>query len=300
MPRFLTYGVLALLAMVHIVAVGRLTDHHAVLEKAVDDDQVYTLPASILKVAALDYHGLVSDFLFVKGMVYLGGFASARGPQKPFHLNESQWRAFYRLMDVASDLDPYFQDPYYVANAFLTWDAGMIDETNILLEKGSRARAWDWTMPYFIGFNEFFFLDDNENASWHLMEASRRPKASPVLASIAARLAFKGNRIDTAILFLEDLMSRTDDESLKKVYSLRLRGLNNLKLLGQASDIYRKRTGKTPHTIEQLVHAGIIETVPEDPYGGHYYVENNGKVRCTTEDQLGVLKRNPAKKVRMN
>lgn len=286
MPRFLTYGLLALLAAVHIVAVGKLTDQHAALQKIGDQNQLFTLPSPILKVAALDYKGIVSDFLFVKGMVYLGGITSQKGAAGQFRLTESQWLEFYHLLDVSTDLDPYFQDPYYTANAFLTWDAGMAREANILLEKGSRYRDWDWTLPFFSGFNFFYFLQENENAAEKLMEASRRPGASPSLASLASKLAFQAKRTESSIVFLEEIIRKTDDESMKKLFVTRVEAFRSILALERAIDDYRKKFGKSPANVGELVKKRIITEIPVDPYGGKFYLDPSGSVKSTTEREL--------------
>ena len=62
------------------------------------------------------------------------------------------------LAEIPVDDELIIVDPYFYANAFLPWDAHMTEETNRLLEKGSRYRDWDWMLPFFIGFNDFFFL----------------------------------------------------------------------------------------------------------------------------------------------
>jgi hypothetical protein len=148
--RVLSYGVLlALLVAMHIISVGKLTEKHAAFQNAGYQEQLFSLPIPILKIVAFDYKGIVSDALFIKGLVYLGGFVSQnKTAEERIQLSDSQWRAFLHVMDASTDLDPYFQDPYYLANAFLTWDAGMIQETNALLDKGIRYRNWDPVLPF--------------------------------------------------------------------------------------------------------------------------------------------------------
>jgi len=279
MPRVLTYGILAFLVAGHILTVGILTEEHSALRKTGYQEHLFLLPASMLRVAALDYKGLVSDFLFVKGMVYIGAFISPGGR---FNLDESQWREFYNILDTSTDLDPYFQDPYYMANAFLPWDAGMIRETNALLDKGTRARTWDWSLPFFSGFNYFYFLQDNDKASERLMEASRRPGAPTLFASLASKLAFKANKIENSILFLEEMIQQADDESTKKEFETRLKAYQAILVLEQAVDVYRRKFKRAPTTIEELIKRNIIAELPKDPYGGKFYMDSQGSVMTTS------------------
>ena len=297
MQKVMLFLLLVVLAVVHVVSVDRLTEERIVLHGA--EDLLTALPSPILKIAALDYDGLVSDYLFIDTMSYIGG--SFQGAEiVRIELTKSQWQGVFDVMAVVTDLDPYFQDPYYIVNAFLTWDAGMVREANSLLEKGSRARNWDWTMPYFLGFNEFFFLQDNNNAANHLMEASRRPDASPILAGIAARLAFKERKTETAILFLEDVISRTDDENLKKVYGIRLKALKNQWVLEEAVNTYKKKYGRHPGSLESLIRNGIIREIPVNSFGGKYYLDSEGMVRNTMDKELEPYVRHQVRKGERN
>jgi hypothetical protein len=274
-------ALLVVLFVIHVFALGKL-DRLSAVGKT-QENPLYVLPSPIMKIVALDYDGIIADFLFIEGIAYIGG--NIQGKQQDVHivLSEWQWIWFYRLMDVASDLDPYFQDPYFLANAFLTWDAGMVQEANSLLEKGSRSRVWDWRLPFFIGFNYFYLLEENEKASQYLMEAYRRPKGSPVLASIASKLAYKSKRTETAILFIEEMLEKTDDALEKRQFTARLESLKAIQFLDNAVQQYKTTTNRIPFTLEALVTANIIKSIPPDPLGGRFYLDSNGIVKTTSE-----------------
>jgi len=265
----------------HVVFLGKASEEMKKLPQG--DDHAFILPSPILKVAALEYQGLASDVLFLNSMAFIGETQERK--ERP-RVKEWEWRWWLKTLDAATDLDPYFFDPYFYANAFLPWDAHMAEETNHLLEKGSRYRNWDWMLPFFIGFNDFFFLQKNVEAVPFLMEASRRPGGEPMLASIAARLAFKENQTETAIFFLEETVRRTDEESLKKIYETRIQALRSIAILEKGVASYKKKFGKLPPTVDELVHRNIINKLPLDPYGGTYFVEQDGKVRSTTSSDL--------------
>lgn len=287
MPRALHYAflALALFAAFHVVIVNKLTAQQYEIQRTASQEQLFALPSPIVRILALDYKGIVSDYLFIKGIVYIGGFVS--GPSRGrFQLTETQWQAFYRTMDVSTDLDPYFLDPYYLANAFLTWDAGMVRETNTLLDKGTRSRDWDWLLPFFAGFNYFYFLQENDKASEMLMEASRRQDNNPVLASLASKLAFKANKTENSIAFLEELLSKTDDIVMKRRYAIRIYAFKGILALEKAVTEYRHKFRRAPKDIDELVAKKFIAELPKDPYGGKYYIDADGNVRTTSEDQL--------------
>ncbi len=268
-------------AALHVISLGRAADAMKMLPK--DENRAFTLPSPILKIASLEFRGLVSDIFFLDAMVFIG--ESQQRKEIP-RVKEWEWTWFTAVLDTSTDLDPYFFDPYFYANAFLPWDAGRAEQANKLLIKGSRYRDWDWMLPCFIGFNDFFFLHKDAEAAPFLMEASRRPGGDLMYASIAARLAFKENRTETALFFLEETARRTDDQSLKNLYETRIQALRSIIDLEKGVSLYKKQFGKMPATIDDLVNRNILHQLPVDPYGGKYYIAQDGTVKSTTSSEL--------------
>jgi hypothetical protein len=240
------------------------------------------LPGPVLKVVSLEFDGVVSDYLFMTTMAYLG----SKLEKARFVLTGAEWASVDRMLTVSSELDPCFVDPYYIANAFLTWDAGMIRETNALLELGVRCRSWDWTLPFFIGFNNFFFLNDYEKASEYLFLASRSPGANPMLASIASKLAYKENKTEHAIMFLKTMLEQTEDEYRRDEFKKRIAALETRMALEQAVEKYRRKFNRSPSRIDQLVTSGMLAAIPSDPLGGAFTLSRGGKVESTADSML--------------
>jgi hypothetical protein len=118
------------------------------------------------------------------------------------------------------------------------------------------------------------------------MEASRRPGGDPKLASIASRLAYKENRTETAILFLEETVKKTEDLGLKKHYEKRISALRSIQFLENAVASFMKRYRSAPVDLKELISRNIISEIPRDPYGGTYYLAQDGKVRSTMSSEL--------------
>jgi hypothetical protein len=271
---------LLLAAVLHVLSLGKAAEAMKTLPK--DEEQSFVLPSPLLKIAALEFRGLASDIFFFESMMFIGG---AQQRKETPRIKDWEWRGWAKSINASTDLDPYFFDPYYYVNAFLPWDAHMAAEANIILEKGSRYRDWDWMLPFFIGFNNFFFLQDENKAAEFLMEASRRG-GDPMYASIASRLAFKENRTETAIYFLEEIARKSDDNNVKKRFETRIRALRSIVVLEKAVSLFKKKYGKFPARIDELVGKDIISKIPRDPYGGNYFVDRDGKVKSTASSEL--------------
>ena len=152
-----------------------------------------TLPPVVVKLVSLEFRSIVADFMFVRASQFYGG--KVGNSEKA---TKDDWDWLYRNLDVITELDPYFQDPYYMGNGLLTWDAGMFNEANILLEKATISRTWDWWFPFLSGFNKFFFMGDNKGGADDLLIASKRPGSWGILPKLASRLYYSEGKTETA------------------------------------------------------------------------------------------------------
>ncbi|MBI5874330.1 MAG: hypothetical protein HZB81_00510 [Deltaproteobacteria bacterium] len=237
------------------------------------------MPSAVARIAALEFKGILADVIFSKAMTYYGGKIIRQEK-----LIDEEWNWIYRNMDVATDLDPYFLDPYYFGAMTLAWDANKVKESNILLEKAFKYRYWDWTIPFYLGFNHFFFLQDNEKAAYYLMEGTKRPGGSGgLLPTLAARLSYQGKRTENAIVFLQEILNKTEDENIRWIYERRLNALKGILFLERAAEIYQNRLKKPPAKLDELIAKGIIQEIPQDPYGGKFYIDKDGSIKTTSE-----------------
>ncbi|HTN70621.1 MAG TPA: hypothetical protein VMO00_05985 [Methylomirabilota bacterium] len=236
------------------------------------------LPAAVFKLIALDYRDVVADLLFSRTLSFYGGKLNRRES-----VDAETYRAIHNRLDIASELDPHFVDPYFFGEAVLAWTAGMPAEANALLDRGRRARTDDWNIPFFMGFNAFYFLHDNVQAAAYLMESSRRPGSSPLVGLLAARLASKSGETETAIGFLEEMLVQTEDKSTREGLRQRIGALRGIAILEKAVKAYQAQFGRTPAALANLIGAGMLREIPADPYGGTFYITPEGRVWTTSD-----------------
>jgi hypothetical protein len=267
--------VLALAVAVNAVAITEVSRERDTLRK--EEGTSLLFPASVASILALEYKGLVSDALFSREHTFYGGKLIRQEK-----ISDEEWSWIYKSADIATDLDPYFLDPYYFAAINLAWEANRVKDADALLEKALRYRTWDWTIPFYLGFNQFYFLQDNEKASANLMEASRRPGSSSLMVDLAVKLSYKANRTENAIIFLENILKRTDDEKMRLEYETRILALKRLLYLENGVTFYEKKFGKRPQGLEELVQRKIIQEIPADPYGGTFHLDEQGRVSSTS------------------
>ncbi len=267
---------LALLATLAAVAL-HLTFHAGVWENRAEVRKAtpasYVIPSRFSRILAMGNQGVLSDFLFLKTITFFGGKAGSTTP-----LVKEDWHYVISSLEVITDLDPYFVDPYFLAEGLLAWDAGMPEEANKILEKGARHRRFDWRIPFFIGFNHFYFLNDFATASDYIMTAARLPGSPEYLQTLAARLAYYGGKSKTALLFLQQMIAETDNAVMRGRLEKRLLALERAVTIEEALEQFKKVEGRPPQPLDELVARGYLREMPSDPYGGKWGIMRNGRI----------------------
>lgn len=237
----------------------------------------YVLPSKFSSVLAFGYKGLLADFLFLKSITFFG---ERHMVEKT--LSGDDWEYLIANLEVVTDLDPYFSDPYVFAEANLAWE-GKVKEANRLLEKGAEYRSWDWRIPYYLGFNHFYFFQDFGKGAEYIMKAARHPDSHAFLSTLGARLAYYGGKSRTAALFLKEMLAETNDPGLRNRLEIRLLALEGAAELEELIDRFKKEKGKSPGRIEDLITAGYIDRLPDEPYGGNWIILKTGRVFSTSK-----------------
>ena len=245
-------------------------------EKIEDTERI--LPkSSFLNFLALEFKETVADLLWLQVTQIYG---ERDFPKKATYRD---WQYLYRLTSLVVELDPYFFIPYYFTAFIFPWQAGMVKEANRVLKRGMFYRTWDWRLPFYIGFNVYFFLGDNEEASRYIMRASRLPEAPKYLPQLASRLLYEAGRLENALILLEEIYSVTEDEAFKEEILKRMFALKHILFLERAVSFYEKKFREKPTSLEDLVKKGIIPEIPREPYGGRYYLDETGRVMSTSQ-----------------
>ncbi|MBW6513066.1 MAG: hypothetical protein K0A93_13310 [Desulfuromonadaceae bacterium] len=238
----------------------------------------YVIPSQYSRVLSLGNRGLLSDLLFLKAVSFFGG-RSIVGQK----MTAEDWNYLVASLEVITDLDPYFLDPYFLAEGLLAWDAGLPLKANKILDKGIEHRPDDWRLPFFAGFNLFYFVQDYPAAADYIMRAAQLPGSPDYLQTLAGRLAYYGGKSMTALLFLREMIEESDDPLLRKRLAKRLLALEGAVKIEEAVAKYIEAEGQSPKAMAALVDKGYIDALPEDPYGGRWGLLHNGRVFSTSK-----------------
>jgi len=233
-----------------------------------------TLPKpEVALLASGEFTLLTSDFFVIKAAIFSSGLKQANS-QKVLWLRKALYLATY--------LDPEYFEPYWMTGVILPWQGEVKGAEKILL-RGIKYLKRRWEIPFYLGFIKFYFCQDPVKAAHYFMIASKRPRAPSYLTLLASRLAAKGGKTSTAIFFLEEQLKMTKDKGLKKRLNKRIKALKIIANLEKAVRTYKRTYGIFPSTLEQLVKAHIISDIPNDPYGGTFYITKKGTIWTTSK-----------------
>ena len=232
-----------------------------------------------LKPALLGYHHLGADILWLRLIQVIG--------KKRNSADEYEW--MYHALDVITTLDPQYAYAYYAGGIILGDLANRPDLSTQLLEKGVKANPDVWNIPFLLGYNYYFLLGDPAKGAEYIMQAARLPGGPSYLPGLATRMAAEAGNPDTALAFLDARLTDTHDPEMREVLAYRMKEViieRDLRILESAVEAYRTQHRALPATLTDLVVAGALPSLAQEPFGGVYRFDpKTGSVSSSTHPE---------------
>lgn len=251
--------------------------------------EITTPPAPspvLFRISAMGNDGAVAMGLWLQLLPYMG----------ELYLNKE----FYKKGDfpfiagsvsTIVEIDPYFYDAILVGVNVLPRLPGYLDESLKIGEKGTRSLSQRWDIPFFTGFNYWRYKGNKEKALEYFKISSRRPKVPTYVPGLAAIFMYeKGEYEKMKEFYSRIILDRNYPEVFKEIFKLEYKNINNLLELQKALNTYKKVYEKIPESLEELVSAGLIDKIPEEPFGGRYYIEKDKGIVRTSSEFKGYFK----------
>jgi tetratricopeptide (TPR) repeat protein len=194
----------------------------------------------------------------------------------------------YELLDVVSNFDPKFQIPYLLGGLVLGESPDHAQKALKVFERGKGQYPADWRFPFYIGYTNYFSLSETETAGKAMAEAARLPGSPAYLPGLASRMLSEAREPEAALALLETILRQENDPMRRSVLDRRIREVTverDLQALERAVESYREKMGTVPRALSDLVRAGILSSIPEEPNGGKYLFVQGGKVRSDRVSQ---------------
>ena len=153
---------------------------------------------------------------------------------------------------------------------------------NNLLDYGMKYRTWDWSLPFFAGFNSAYFLKDYAKAADYFKRAGEL-SGSPLYINLTGRYLQESGKTELAIGYLKTMIATSRNDTARKSFEIRLKAFEGVRIIEMACDLFRQKEGRIPSSVAELLASGFLQALPHDPYGGQFYLEPDGKVATTSK-----------------
>ena len=211
----------------------------------------------ILQEIALGYlRQLGGEIQFVKAAVFSGGGISLRD-------NLEYGPPLAGRLTAAAQLHPHFIDTYYLAQAVLPYiHDDLAEAANRIHARGLAARPDQFVLPFFIGFNHFYYLKEPAQAANYLRQAVEIPGAPFWFGHLAATLAGEGGDIYGGLVWLRAMLAAEEDEHLRERYQHSIAMFERAVTVQEAVTAYHAERGEYPESLA-LLEPDYLPALPE-------------------------------------
>ncbi|PKN50315.1 MAG: hypothetical protein CVU58_01485 [Deltaproteobacteria bacterium HGW-Deltaproteobacteria-16] len=207
----------------------------------------HPVPPTIQKIALGYLKQLGGEMQFIKASVFYGGVKPGRDPLEYAEPLAQRFTA-------AATLHPHFIDTYFLCQATLPHvNSEYTRYANTVLTRGMTALPDNYVLPFFAGFNNFYYLDDPLEAARLFHLAAKRPNAPPLLEHLANILSAEGGNIYAALIGLRGMYASEKDEQIKMRYAEEIAAFEKAVTVLNAVQRHEKMTGTPPAALNDLV-----------------------------------------------
>jgi hypothetical protein len=249
-----------------------------------EQDDLVLRSGPLVKAMSLEYAPLAAELYWTRAVQYYGGK----------HANQqANLDLLWPLLDVTTTLDPNLLVAYRFGGVFLSepppHGAGKPELGIELLWRGIRNNPEYWRFYQDLGSIYYFNLRDYAKASEVLLEGSKKPGAMIWMKTFAARISEKGESIETSEMLWSEVYNSTNDGNVKRnaeIHLQLLRARADCEELNKIAAEYKKRTGRPPASVRDLVNAGLLPGFVVDPVGVVYWFDLEGNAQINPASPL--------------
>ena len=252
---------------------------HAHLNASVDPKQAesFVPRPELARSASFGFTALTADYYWLQAVQLVGG--STADPS-------GQAAQIGRLLDVVTQLDPWVDHPYRFGAVWMTDNEEDVRHADALLRRGIAYHPDDWRDRFYLGFNQFYYLEDGKAAAETLEPATHLAGAPRYLSRLVARLRSEGDGLDSAAMFLEELVGHASDGFARAEYEKALDEIETerrARFLDQARVEYRRRNGRDITRLEDLQEgpSPVLRELPAEPNGWEWKLDDRGQIVST-------------------
>ncbi len=238
------------------------------------EELLYVPSGPLLRRLCLGHEGLAADIYWTRAVQYFGRKRIDRA---------TKFDLLGPLLQITTELDPNLIVAYRFGAIFLAektpWGAGRPEEALQLLRRGIVANPSYWRLWQDVGFIYYWDLKDYPRAAEAFRVGSQQPGAHLWMKALAASVAAQGGAISSSRLLWSEIYNQAENESMRRSaaeHLLALQAREEMDQLNALLKAYQDRAGRPAQSFRDLVLAGILKGLPEDPSGVPYAVAADG------------------------
>lgn len=258
------------LGITFIAIIGMQFAYDGARVKAPRETVVEATSPQFIRSFDLGLHSAAASFLWVNTIIEL-----------PFL--QKGYRNFLNNLELINNLDPKFSFPYAFTTLVLPGVSkrkapGKFQDTIVIAERGIREADPDWQIPFYLAVMYLVDLEDRPNAVKYFDIAAQTIGAPENIKSVSINFGTPRHlREEIKDVWRAIYESATDERTRERAQNYISR-MEILDFLERAVLVYEQKTGVSPKTLDALVSEGIINTIPPDPFGFPFYIQDDGTV----------------------
>lgn len=240
------------------------------------EEMLYIGSSRLLQGLSLGFDGLMADIYWTRVVQYFGSKRS---------IQSANFSLVYPLLEITTDLDPHLLVAYEAGSIFVSQQppngAGQPDLAVKLLEKGIRNNPGNWRLYFDLGFVNYMDRHDPAAAAEAFLEGSKVPGAKWWMKVTAAAMQTKVSEPATARMLWQQMYETSSDERVRQTARMHIISLEVDEVVPWLEDrleAYRRNAGRYPASWSEMVQAGYLRYIPQDPTGKPYKLAEGGRV----------------------
>jgi tetratricopeptide (TPR) repeat protein len=238
--------------------------------KADQEPLLFIPPENYLANLSGGFKYILSDAYYIQGILTLSDKFDTR-------LARLSW--VQEHFKAAVLIDPEMLQAYFFGGIVLARNQETGQKAIEFLKRGLEISPGKWEIPYWIGFN-YYQLGEYLEAVKFYKKASGLPGAPNYLRSNQPMFYYKAGESEQGVFYLEGLKETIKDSRQLKWVELKIEWLKNIVSLERGVEGFKERYGRAPKSLKILVDKGLIDMIPDDPFGRGYYLDKeSGRVK---------------------
>jgi hypothetical protein len=147
-----------------------------------------------------------------------------------------------------------------------------LQDAQAIGERGVQDANPDWRIAYYMAFNYYLELHDDKNAAIYFDKAAHTPGAPYYAIRFSENFGDGESQRQKTIELWTTIRDSSNDPATKDRAQAYIDHLELWDYLQSAADQYKKQYGVEPTAVSDLVAKGILQSIPQDPFGYSFII----------------------------